>query len=127
MKARKIIVAVMSATAWIAASEFVRNEYLLRAYWVHHYGSLGLGYPSSPMNGAVWGIWSLVFAVVIFAISRKFSPLQAVVLSWVIGFLMMWLVIGNLGVLPFGILPWALPLSILEAGVATFIVRRLGP
>jgi hypothetical protein len=37
----------------------------------------------------------------------------------------MWLVIGNLGVLPWGILPMAVPLSMLEAYVASFIVFRL--
>jgi hypothetical protein len=126
MRARNTLVAIVSATAWIGVSEFVRNEYLLKSYWIQHYSSLGLAYPASPMNGAVWGIWSLVFAVVIFAVSQKFSLLPTVVLSWVTGFLMMWLVIGNLGVLPFGILPYALPLSILEVVVATFIVRRFG-
>jgi hypothetical protein len=124
MRPRNVL-AIASATAWISISEFVRNEFLLKSHWVKHYGSLGLSFPSNPVNGAVWGIWSLVFAVVIFAISRKFSLLQTIALSWVVGFLMMWLVIGNLGVLPFGILPYAVPLSVLEAAVAALLVKRL--
>jgi hypothetical protein len=34
-------------------------------------------------------------------------------------------VIGNLGVLPFGILPFAIPLSLLEVVVAAYIIRSL--
>ena len=38
---------------------------------------------------------------------------------------MMWLVIGNMGVLPYGLLVYAIPLSMLETLVAAFIVKRL--
>jgi len=118
--------AIASATVWISLSEFVRNQFLVQSYWVKHYETLGLSFPSSPANGAIWGVWSLCFAIVIFTISRKFGFLQTIALSWVVGFLMMWLVIGNLGVLPFGILPYAIPLSVLEAAIATLLVKRLG-
>jgi hypothetical protein len=42
------------------------------------------------------------------------------------GFVQMWTVIGNLGVLPFGILGIALPWSLGEAFGAAWIVKRLG-
>jgi hypothetical protein len=37
----------------------------------------------------------------------------------------MWVVIGNLNVLPTGILLYAIPLSLLEAFVAAWIIKRL--
>ena len=37
----------------------------------------------------------------------------------------MWVVIGNLGVLPPGVMIYAVPLSLLEAFVAAFIVKKL--
>ena len=37
----------------------------------------------------------------------------------------MWIVIGNLGVLPYGLLAFAVPLSLLEAFVAALIVKKL--
>jgi hypothetical protein len=40
---------------------------------------------------------------------------------------MMWLVAWNLSVLPLGILWFAVPLSALEAFVATYICRMLAP
>jgi hypothetical protein len=37
----------------------------------------------------------------------------------------MWVVIGNLGVLPNGILLFAIPLSLLESFVASYIIKKL--
>ena len=123
----KRILAILAATIWISLSEFVRNEFIVKAHWVDHYKAMGQTFPAAPVNGAIWGVWSLVFASVIYMISRKFSFLHTAILSWVIGFVLMWLVIGNLGVLPWGILPLAIPLSMLEAGVATWLVRKVDP
>lgn len=122
---KKIILPILPATIWISISEFVRNEFLLKRYWTEHYSNLGLTFPSEPINGAVWGIWSLVFAIVIFIVSRKFSFWNTVAITWIAGFVLMWLVIGNMAVLPVGILPIAVPLSILEVIVAAFIIFKL--
>lgn len=116
---------ILLSGVWIGASEFVRNTFLLRDQWLMHYQSLGLVFPEAPEYGAVWGVWSLCYAVAIFVIGRRFNLLETTVLSWFTGFVFMWLVIGNLGVLPFGILPYAIPLSLLEAFGASFIVHNL--
>jgi hypothetical protein len=122
---KKTILPVLLATIWISTSEFVRNSFFLHDYWVSHYKSLGMVFPEEPINGAIWGIWSLCFAIGIYIISRKFSLLQTTFLSWFVGFAFMWLVVGNMGVLPFEILYVAIPLSILEAFLATFIIMKL--
>jgi len=116
---------VLLATIWISISEFVRNELLFKSFWVDHYKGLGLTFPSAPVNGAVWGVWSLVFAVAVYIISKRFSLFETAALSWVVAFVMMWLVIGNMGVLPYGLLVYAIPLSMLETLVAAFIVKQL--
>ena len=85
---------------------------------------MGLVFPSDPVNGAIWGLWSLLFAVVVFIIAKKFNTIQTTFLSWFAGFVLMWVVVGNLGVFPFGILYLALPLSILEAFLATLIIKK---
>ena len=126
MKALKqTFLPILLATIWISISEFARNEFLLKSYWTEHYQSLGLVFPSEPINGAAWGIWSLCFAIAIFIISKKFSLFQTTFLSWFVGFVLMWISSGNMGVLPFGILPFAIPLSFLEAFLASFIVTKL--
>jgi len=122
---KKTFLPILLATIWISISEFVRNSFLLDDYWVNHYKSLGMTFPEEPINGAVWGIWSLCFAIGIYIISKKFSLTQTTFLSWFVGFVFMWLVVGNMGVLPFGILYFAVPLSILEAFLATYIIVKL--
>jgi hypothetical protein len=124
MMKRKIVAILLSAV-WISVSEFVRNEFLLKSYWTDQYESMGLVFPSAPINGAVWVIWSLFFAISIYFIAQKFTLIQTTLLAWLVGFVLMWLVVGNMNVLPFGILPFAVPLSFLEAFIASYIVKRL--
>jgi hypothetical protein len=119
----KSALTVILTTVWISISEFARNEFIVKSYWTKHYENLGLSFPSEPVNGAIWGVWSLLFAVAIFIIAKKFTTVQTVFLGWFVAFAMMWVVIGNLGVLPYGLLLYAIPLSILETFVATLIVK----
>ena len=116
---------IVLSALWISISEFVRNEILLKTFWVEHYQSLGLVFPSEPVNGIIWGVWSLALAISIYIISRRFSLWSTIFITWFMAFVMMWLVIGNMNVLPFGLLWVALPLSILEVTVATIIIRAL--
>ncbi len=123
----KSIGAIAAAGAWITISEFLRNEMLLKSLWVDHYSSLGLTFPSEPVNGIVWMLWSFCYAAALFVISRRFSLLQTALLGWFAGFVLMWLVIGNMDVLPGGVLVYAVPLSLLEAFVASFLLLRIAP
>jgi hypothetical protein len=93
---KRTILPILLAAIWISLSEFVRNEFFVKSFWTQHYLGLGLIFPSKPVNAALWGFWSLF---------------------------MMWVVIGNLGVLPYGLLVYAIPLSILESFVATLIIK----
>jgi hypothetical protein len=125
MSMKKTVVPILLATVWIGVSEFARGSFLLRPFWVDHYAKLGLVFPEKPVNGAVWGLWSLLFAVAIYLIAKKFTLVQTALLAWFVGFVLMWVVTANLGVLPYGVLPLAIPLSLLEAFVAALIVKRL--
>jgi hypothetical protein len=125
MTFKKTIWPIFLATAWVGVSEFARGSFLVRPYWVDHYAKLGLVFPEKPVNGAFWGVWSLLFAVAVYIISRRFTLIQTALLAWFVGFVLMWVVIGNLGVLPSGIMPLAIPLSLLEAFVAALIVKKL--
>jgi hypothetical protein len=121
----KTILPILLAAIWISISEFVRNELAFKSYWTEHYERLGLVFPSEPINGAIWGLWSMLFAIAIFIISKKFSLLQTTLLSWFVAFVLMWVVVGNMGVLPFRILYFAIPLSFLEAFIAALIIKKL--
>lgn len=125
MKTIKIVLVILLATTWISISEFVRNEFLLKSFLINHYHDLGLTFPSEPVNGAIWGVWSMLLAILIFIIAKRFSLIQTTFIVWLAGFVMMWVVTGNLGVLPYGLLLYAIPLSILESFVASFIITKL--
>jgi hypothetical protein len=118
---KTIFLPIVLSALWISISEFVRNEILLKSFWLEHYQSLGLVFPSEPVNGAIWGVWSLALATSIYIISRRFSLWPAIFITWFMAFVLMWLVIGNMDVLPLGLLWVALPLSILEVTVAAII------
>ena len=122
---RRIMLPVLLATIWISISEFVRNQILLKQVWIEHYTHMGLVFPLEPINGAMWGVWSLLLAAAIFIVAKKFTLVQTALLVWLVAFIMMWVVIGNLAVLPFGILQLAIPLSLLEVFVASFIIKKL--
>jgi hypothetical protein len=122
---QKTILPILLAAIWISISEFVRNEFILKSYWTGHYENLGLTFPSEPLNGAVWGLWSLCFAIAVFIIAKKFSLLQTTFLAWFVGFVLMWIVVWNMNVLPATILIFAIPLSLFECFLASFIIKKL--
>ncbi len=122
---KKLMLPIFASTIWISVSEFVRNDELVKSQWVAHYQTLGLTFPNTASNGLVWGLWSLAFAILIYIILQKFSLLQTIFISWFAAFVLMWLTIGNLGVLPYGILWAAIPLSLLETAIAAWITMRL--
>jgi hypothetical protein len=121
------ILAVILTGIWVNASEFFRNEVLLKSYWVDHYQSIGMVFPSAPLNGMVWVAWGFLFAIAIYIISRKFNLIQTTLISWFMAFVLMWVVAWNLNVLPGAILVYAVPLSLLEAFIGACICRKMSP
>lgn len=124
---KNTVLPILLAGIWISISEFVRNELLFKHYWTGHYEKLGLVFPSEPLNGAVWGLWSILFASVVYILSKRYSLMETTALSWFAGFVLMWVVVGNLGLLPAGLLYAAVPLSLLEAFLAAYIIRKFSP
>jgi hypothetical protein len=122
---KKTILPIFATFTWISLTLFLRNEVLLKDYWVSHYQDLGITFPSEPVNGMVWVIWSLLYAIAFYIFSRKYSLVNTALIAWFTGFLMMEIVVGYLGVLPFGILVYAIPMSLVEVFGASFIVHRL--
>jgi predicted neutral ceramidase superfamily lipid hydrolase len=110
---------------WVSASEFLRNEVFLKKYWVDHYQSMGMIFPSEPLNGILWIVWSFLFAAAIYIISGKFDLIQTTFISWFMAFVMMWIVAWNLHVLPLALLLYAFPLSLLEAFIGAYICRKM--
>ena len=119
------IIAVVLTGIWVNVSEFVRNEVLLKTYWVDHYQSLGMTFPSEPKNGMIWVVWGFLFATAIYLISRKFNLIQTALISWFMAFVLKWVVTFNLNILPSAILIYAVPLSLLEAFIGSYICIKI--
>ena len=123
----RAVLAIVLSGIWIGLCEFARNQFLLISQWRGHYQGMGLVFPSRPVNGMMWMVWSFLLAGTVYAISRRFSLWQTTFLAWVTGFVMMWVVTWNLLVLPVATLPIAAPWSFVEALGAAFICRKLAP
>ena len=121
------IIAIILTGIWVNASEFFRNEVLLKTYWINHYRSLGMTFPSEPLNGMIWVAWGFLFAIAIYIISRKFDLIKTTLISWFMAFVLMWVVTWNLNVLPSAILIYAVPLSLLEAFIGSYICIKMSP
>jgi hypothetical protein len=122
---KRHILPIIAATIWISLSEFFRNELLFKHMWLDHYAGLGLEFPSATINNLTWGLWALVLAIGIRLLLTRFAPVQGALLSWVLCFVPMWLALGNLAVLPFVLLPFAIPLSLVEVLVAAAIIGMM--
>jgi hypothetical protein len=121
----KNLLAFLASGIWISLSEFIRNELLFKSFWLQKYASLGLQFPSAPINNALWGIWSLFLAGVTLFLTRKIRFFESVLVLWILAFPMMWIAIGNLNVLPMRLLLYAVPLSVLEVAVAAVLCKRI--
>ncbi len=117
--------AVALAGLWINTSEFLRNEWLLGPIWRAHYRELGLGFVTQPVNGVLWLLWGFGFATAIAWLTRHHPWRTSLAVAWGLVFLLMWPVLWNLQVLPLGLLPYAVPWSLLETGGAVWICMRL--
>jgi len=118
------ILPIIIAGIWITVSEFVRNEFLLKGYWLDHFRAMGLEFKTLPLNGVLWMIWSFALSYLIFMLHKKFSFIHTILLAWLPAFIMMWLTIYNLQVLPLALLIFAVPLSLVEVAVAVVIIGK---
>lgn len=125
MKLVKYIFSFFIVGSWIGFSEFLRNELLFKYYWIEKYEELGVVFPSLMINNLIWAVWSFILSGLIVFLSRKLKFIENVIVTWLFAFVMMWLVIGNLNVLPYGLLFFAVPLSLVEVVVACGITYAM--
>lgn len=115
---------ILLAGLWVTFSEFLRNELLFKFYWVDHFDSLGLRFETLPLNGVLWMVWSFLLVYVSREFLSVFKFWKGLFLVWIMGFLMMWITIYNLQVLPVALLFFALPWSFVELYVAGTILLK---
>jgi hypothetical protein len=122
---KKILLSALLAGIWINVSEFLRNEVLFKSYWLTKYQGLDLTFPSEPINASMWVVWAFIFGLVIAYLSTKLNAIQTTIVTWIIGFVLMWVVLWNLAVLPKGLLLIAAPWSFMEVYIASIICQKV--
>jgi hypothetical protein len=122
---KKIIFPILLVGIWINVSETVRWIFLIKSYWIEHYKNMNLVFPNEPVNAIIWMIWGFIFAVIIYILSKKFSLLQTTFISWLVMFIMLWIVLWNINILPLNILWYVVPLSFIETIIAVLICKKL--
>ena len=122
---KKTVAPILLAGIWLNVSGTIRWIYLIEPYWLEKYNYLNLVFPAELVNNMVWMIWGFLFAIAIFILSKKFNLMQTTLLSWFMVYVMMWVIVWNVGVLPTGMLWMNIPLSLFDAYVAAFICIKV--
>lgn len=122
---KRKIIGYSGASFWVVLSEFVRNEFLYKGYWLNHFDALGLKFETLPINGMLWMVWSIALVYVIQKLLSKFSVTETLTVTWISAFFMMWITVFNLQVLPLKLLFFAIPLSLLEIFIAIVIIKKI--
>lgn len=122
---KKTILPIFLTGIWINISETIKWELLIKFYWIEYYQNVNLVFPSDFVNIIVWMIWGFMCGITIFTFSRKFTILQTTLMSWFVAFVMMWVVVWNIGVLPTKMLLFNIPLSLFEAFIGALICNRI--
>lgn len=78
---KKTILAIIAAGVWMNLNEFIRNELLLKDHWVSYFQNLGLSFPSTPINSAIWCLWTFIFCTALVLLTTKFSILKSTLLD----------------------------------------------
>jgi RsiW-degrading membrane proteinase PrsW (M82 family) len=60
-------------------------------------------------------------------LAQKFTLLQTTIITWLAGFVLVWIALWNCAVLPLGILPVVVPLSLVTIFITVLIARKLQP
>ena len=110
---------------WINLSETIRWLFLIESYWVEYYQKLGLIFPKGPLSAIIWMIWGFLFAILLYVLSKKYNTIKTTLISWFAVFVMLWIVLWNVNILPVKILWIVVPLSFVETYIGALIYKKL--
>ena len=122
---KKTILPMLLTGIWINTSITIGWILILESYWIDKYQSLNLVFPTGLINNIAWMIWGFMLAIIIFIISKKFSPVQTTFLAWFVSFIMPWTMIWTIGVLPTGMLLFNIPNTLFVTYIGALICKRL--
>jgi len=116
---------ILLVAIWINFSGSVRWMLFARHRFEALYKGMGLEYPNTPLINILWMVWGVLAAVLVVFLSKKFSVLPTIILSWLVIFAMTWIVQWNSAVFPLALLWIVIPWSLCEVFVAALISNKM--
>jgi hypothetical protein len=120
---QKAIWQILLVSLWINIIETLRWILFAKPDIDMHFKAANLVLPNEPINNLLWLIWGIIIAVMIFIVSKKFKVLQTTFIVWITVYVMHWIALWNMAVLPINILWLAVPLTFINVLVGALISR----
>ena len=119
----KTIWQIFLVSIWINIFETLRWMLFAKPEIDMHFKAANLVLPNEPINNLLWLIWGIIIAVMIFIVSKKFKVLQTTFIVWITVYVMHWIALWNMAVLPINILWLAVPLTFINVLVGALISK----
>jgi hypothetical protein len=110
----KAIWQIFLVSIWINIFETLRWMLFAKPEIDMHFKAANIVLPNEPINNLLWLIWGIIIAVMIFIVSKKFKVLQTTFIVWITVYVMNWIALWNMAVLPINILWLAVPLTFIN-------------
>lgn len=120
---KKTIWQIIIVSLWINIFETLRWMLFAKPDVDMYFKAANLVLPNQPINNILWLIWGIIIAVMIFIISKKFSVLQTTFIVWITVYVMHWIALWNMTVLPINILWLAVPLTFINVLIGVLISK----
>jgi len=120
---KKAIWKILLVSIWINIFETLRWMLFAKPEIDMHFNAANLILPNEPINNLLWLIWGIIIAVMIFIVSKKFKVLQTTFIVWITVYVMHWIALWNMAVLPINILWLAVPLTFINVLVGALISK----
>ena len=121
---KKAIWKILLVSIWINIFETLRWMLFAKPEIDMHFKAANLVLPNEPINNLLWLIWGIIIAVMIFIVSKKFKVLQTTFIVWITVYVMHWIALWNMAVLPINILWLAVPLTFINVLVGAVICTK---
>jgi hypothetical protein len=120
---QKAIWQILLVSIWINIFETLRWMLFAKPEIDMHFQAVNLVLPNEPINNLLWLIWGIIIAVMIFIVSKKFKVLQTTFIVWITVYVMHWIALWNMAVLPINILWLAVPLTFINVLIGVLISK----
>ena len=120
---KKTVWQIFVVSIWINIFETLRWILFAKPDIDIHFKAANLVLPNEPINNILWLIWGIIIAVMIFIISKKFKVLPTTFMVWITVYIMHWIALWNMAVLPINILWLAVPLTFINVLVGALICK----